>query len=202
MVIVDRLLKMVILEAMPTMDARVCATRFIDIYWRFHGFPRSLTSDRGGNWISRFWSALCNRVGTERLLTTSHNPRSNGQVERYNQEIETIPRGVIGYAQTDWPQFLPGTMFAINNRQSMTHGMSSFYATHGFHPEVIEIRSNEAVPERIAADDKAEAEAFVDRLAQAQKIAQAAMSWAQERIEAQANQSRRPVEQYRVGDLV
>ena len=204
MVIVDRLLKLVILEAMPTMDARACADRFIDIYWRFHGFPRSLTSDRGGNWISRFWSALCSRVGTERLLTTSHNPRSNGQVERFNQEIETILRGVISYAQTDWPHFLPGTMFAINNRQSATHGMSPFYAIHGFHPDVIETRSSDAEisTSRQAADDKADATAFVDRLAEAQEVAQAAMGWAQERMEAQANQTRRQAEQFRVGDYV
>ena len=54
----------------------------------------------------------------------------------------------------------------------------------------------------MAADDKAEAEAFVDRLAEAQEIAQAVMSWAQEHMKDQANQSRRPAEQYRVGDLV
>ena len=84
MVIVDRLSKLVILEAMPTMDARVCADRFLHIYWRHHGFPRSLTSDRGGNWISKFWTALCSLVGTERLLMTLHNPRSNSQVKRFN----------------------------------------------------------------------------------------------------------------------
>jgi hypothetical protein len=195
MVITDRLLKSVVLEAMPNMEARKCAERFMQAWWRHHGFPRTLTSDRGGNWVSDFWAELCQLVGTERRLTTAYNPRSDGQVERWNQEIQAILRGVVNYAQTDWPSFLPGTMFAINNRQSSTHGMSPFYITHGYHPDPIQL----VEPEH---PSKGGAAAMVERWNEAQEVAQAAMGWAQEQMEAQANRTRRPAEQFRVGDRV
>lgn len=200
MVITDRLQKGCVLEAMPSMDARLCAERFAKCWWRYHGFPKSITSDRGSNWTSQFWAELCKIVGIERKLTTAYNPRSDGHVERWNQEIQTILRGVVSYAQEDWPLFLDGTMFALNNRVNTTYGMSPFYVTHGFHPDTVELKEEEYNTTRSAnANDAA---SFVDRMLEAQEIAQAAMGWAQERMEAEANKTRRPAEQFRVGDKV
>lgn len=47
MVITDRLLKSVTLEAMNSMSAEDCAKIFMNCHVRFHGFPKALTSDRG-----------------------------------------------------------------------------------------------------------------------------------------------------------
>lgn len=47
MVITDRLSKEIILEAMETMSAEACAKRSIQCFYRFHSFPRVITSDRG-----------------------------------------------------------------------------------------------------------------------------------------------------------
>jgi hypothetical protein len=200
MVIADRLLKGVVLEAMPTMNARECAVRFRDCWWRYHSFPKTITSDRGPNWLSTFWAELCSLTGIERRLTTSYNPKSDGQVERWNQEIQTILRGVVSYAQTDWPEYLPGAMFAINNRASTVHGMSPFFVSHGWHPDVIEVTDDfDKPPEDTRSND---AGGFVKRLQEAQEVTQAAMGWAQERMERYANRTRRAVEQYKVGDQV
>ncbi|CAJ2661542.1 unnamed protein product [Trifolium pratense] len=62
MVITDRLSKEIILEAMTTMTAEACAIRFLHCFYRFHGFPRAIVSDRGSNWVGDFWRRLCNRV--------------------------------------------------------------------------------------------------------------------------------------------
>ena len=43
MVITDRLLKSVTLEAMNSMDAESCAEHFLACHYRFHGFPQGLT---------------------------------------------------------------------------------------------------------------------------------------------------------------
>lgn len=45
MVITDRLLKQVTLEAMTSMKAEDCAERFLQAHFRFHGFPAAITSD-------------------------------------------------------------------------------------------------------------------------------------------------------------
>ena len=59
MVITDRLLKSVTLEAMSSMNAEECAVRFLQCHYRFHGFPTAITSDRGSNWVGDFWREMC-----------------------------------------------------------------------------------------------------------------------------------------------
>ena len=84
MVITDRLSKYVQLEAMSGMGAEECALRFRDVWWRFHGFPSQIITDRGSNWLSKFWTTLCEAVGIEQLLSTAHHPQTDGGTERVN----------------------------------------------------------------------------------------------------------------------
>ena len=87
MVITDRLLKSVTLEAIDSKKAEEFANRFIQCHYRFHGFPRYLTSDRGSNWVSDFWKQLCVLVGIEQRLSTAFHPETDGATERMNQEV-------------------------------------------------------------------------------------------------------------------
>ena len=83
-------------------------------------------------------------------------------------------RGVVGYTQEDWDQYLDGVMFALNNRVNTTYGMSLFFVSHGFHPDVVELKEEDANVTKSA--NASDAASFVDRLLEAQEIAQAAMS--------------------------
>lgn len=58
MVITDRLLKSITLEAIHSMNAESCAERFLNCHYKFHGFPKLFTSDRGSNWVGDFWTFL------------------------------------------------------------------------------------------------------------------------------------------------
>ena len=62
MVITDRLSKDILFGA-SSMAARQCAELFVDRYYRFFGFPRYLTSDRGSDWLSHFWKTFCQLTG-------------------------------------------------------------------------------------------------------------------------------------------
>ena len=60
MVITDRLLKSVTLEAMQSKATEDCAKRFMNCHYRFHGFPKAIASDRlklGWRFLEDF---LCN----------------------------------------------------------------------------------------------------------------------------------------------
>ncbi|CCE34682.1 uncharacterized protein CPUR_08618 [Claviceps purpurea 20.1] len=200
MVISDRLLHSVTLEAMTTMDAEACAKVFVNSHWRFHGFPAALTSDRGSNWTGRFWRRLCHLVGIEQRLSTAFHPQTDGATERWNQEVLAVLRAFISYSQTDWPQLLPCVQLALANRDSARTGMSAFYLTHGYHLDPIQQVHSQASP--ATKDPQARANAFVSRLYEGQEIAKAAMVTAQQIMEGQANRKRRPAEQLRVGDRV
>lgn len=197
MVIVDRLAKTVTLEAMKSMTAEECAERFIQCHFRFHGFPSALTSDRGSNWISRFWTQLCKILKIEQRLSTSHHPQTDGATERMNQEVLSYLRAYVTYAQFDWVKLLPGAMLAINNRDTSL-GVSPFFLTHGYHVDpvpTIDNRKSTKTPEGRAKN-------FINRLQEGTEFAQAAMASTQQRMEEYANRSRRPAESFRTGDHV
>lgn len=198
MVITDRLLKSCTLEAMSSMTAEDCANRFIACHYRFHGFPRFLTSDRGSNWVGDFWTHLCRSVGIEQRLSTAFHPETDGSTERMNQEVLAYLRAFVSYAQYDWPSLLPSAMLAINNRDNIL-GLSPFFITHGYHAEPIEQASP---PTKKLSFPAKKAQDFVNRLMDAQEYAQAAMAAAQQRMEYSANQKRQPQELYKIGDRV
>lgn len=198
MVITDRLLKSVTLEAMTSMEAEKCAERFINCHYRFHGFPSAITSDRGSNWTGLFWKKLCELTKIEQRLSTAFHPQTDGATERMNQEVLSYLRAFIAYSQLDWANLLPTAMLALNNRDSSVTGLSPFYLTHGYHAEPVQ-RVERMSPKSSSAAD---AEVFVQRIEEAQEYAQAAMAWAQQRMENDANRSRQAAETLKPGDKV
>lgn len=58
-VIKDWLSKQVVLEAITTIKAEECATKFIDYQVRYYRLLSAITSDRGTNQISTFQTELC-----------------------------------------------------------------------------------------------------------------------------------------------
>lgn len=199
MVITDRLLKSCTLEAMNSMEAEVCAERFLTCHYRFHGFPKFITSDRGANWVGHFWTNLCRMTGINQRLSTAYHPQTDGSTERMNQEVLNYLRAFISYAQTDWPKLLPTAMLALNNRKSSVIGNSPFFVTHGYDVEPIQ---QTYANSRATKSPQARAQAFVSRIIQGQELAQAAMTTAQHLMEESANQHRRPAERFKPGDSV
>jgi hypothetical protein len=115
MVITDRLLKSMTLEAMTTMEAEACAEVFLQCHYRYHGFPNALTSDCGSNWTGRFWKNLYELAHVEQRLSTAFHPQTDSSTECINQEVLAYLRAFITYSQLDWVQMLPAAMLALNN---------------------------------------------------------------------------------------
>lgn len=126
-VITDRLLKSVTLEAMNSMEAKSCAERFLNCHYRFHCFPTALTSDRGSNCVGEFWTTLCKGAGIEQRLSAAFHPETDGSTERMNQEVLAYIRAFISYSQFDWAKLLPSAQLALNNRNSSISGLSPFF---------------------------------------------------------------------------
>lgn len=200
MVITDRLLKSVTLEAMSSMAAEDCANRFVQCHYRFHGFPHAITSDRGSNWVSDFWTSMCSQIGIEQRLSTAFHPETDGATERMNQEVLAYLRSFISFAQFEWPSMLPSAQLAINNRNNSSSGLSPFFIQHGFHAEPIQQVVTTNSDPNINYDKRASI--FLNRIREAQEFAAAAMASAQQQMEDQANRFRNPAPLYKVGDKV
>ncbi|SPO07798.1 uncharacterized protein DNG_10493 [Cephalotrichum gorgonifer] len=199
LVIHDRLTKSVTLEAMASSEAEACAERFLYCHVRFHGFPRTIVSDRGTNWTSKFWKRLCYLVDTKQLLSTAYHPQTDGGPERVNQEVQRYLRAFVNYAQDDWGRLLPAAQLALNSRESASTKLSPFFLEHGYHASPIQVKE---IEDRKYDRKEADANKLVHRLEEAVQFAQAAIATAQAKSEEAANKRRAPAERYEVGDLV
>ncbi|MBD2359459.1 DDE-type integrase/transposase/recombinase [Tolypothrix sp. FACHB-123] len=199
LVITDRLTKYVQLEAMESMGAEACAMRFRDCWWRFHGFPRAIVTDRGSDWLGRFWSSLCRVVGIEQMLSTAHHPQTDGGTERMNQEVQAVLRMWVSFEQTNWAEYLAACQLALNNRESSVTGLSPNKILNGFEVDMVQLKH---VDEPSAWSEKGRAVQWITHLQEGIDLAQAAIAWAQQRTQETTDASRRPAEQFRVGDMV
>jgi len=90
-VIMDRFTKMIRLKATTTnISLEGIARIYRDEIWKIHGVPRTILSDRGPQFASKFMKDFTNVLGTKRKLSTAYHPQTNGQTERINQEIGTF----------------------------------------------------------------------------------------------------------------
>ena len=64
------------------MTASHLARMFIQFVLRTHGLLLVIVSDRGIQFTSNFWKALCQQLGNKVKQVTAHHPETDGQTER------------------------------------------------------------------------------------------------------------------------
>lgn len=100
-------------EAFPISDtsAASCAHTLISGWVARFGVPESLTSDRGVQFTSALWKAVCAVLNISHHQTTAYHPQSNGLVERFHRRLKDALRARL--AAPDWPQQLPWVLLGI-----------------------------------------------------------------------------------------
>ncbi|CCE32460.1 uncharacterized protein CPUR_06320 [Claviceps purpurea 20.1] len=172
-VISDRLLHSLTLEAMTTMDAETCAKVFVNSHWRS-------TASRGSHIRPRLelgGSFLAATVSPGGQRTTSIHRLSSPDGWRHG----ALESGSLGSATRVHLLLANRLAAATSLRPTRSRtGMNAFKLTHGYHLDLIQQVHSQA--SFSTKDPKARANAFVSRF--------------------QANRKRRPAEQLRVGDRV
>lgn len=199
MVITDRLSKGVILEACPNTETETIARLFLKCFYRHHGTPAAIVSDRGVQFVSLLWGRICQLLRIERRLSTAYHPQTDGSTERMNTEVERVLRMLVNHKQDDWSDWLPIVELALNGQTSASTQLSPFFLTHGYHLEPLDL-SEPPGTEEVAAPDRAYA--IVEKIKEATEWTQMAMAEAQQEQERQANKHRNPSPAYKVGDKV
>ncbi|WVZ70382.1 hypothetical protein U9M48_019056 [Paspalum notatum var. saurae] len=107
--------------------AEIYVSRIVSL----HGVPKTITSDRGSLFISRFWEQLQAALGTKLIRSSAYHPQTSGQVERVNQILEDMLRACASTYSTKWDECLPLAEFAYNNSYQKSLEMAPFEALYG-----------------------------------------------------------------------
>ena len=188
-----------------TVDAARAADTFIDCVVRHHGVPASIVSDRGPQFVAKFWDALWARIGSKIERSTAHHAQTDGKSEREQKTLETWLRAFCTEFPRDWDRLLPLAELALNSMPQAASGVSPYQLLYGREPALSVDRALDPSAESVVSEEPS---AAVD--AAKARWAQMAKAWhrvrgkllvAQDRMKRNADQHRRPA-QFKEGDAV
>jgi hypothetical protein len=88
-----------------------------------------LTSDRGTQFTSAIWDALCQQLGIQHQPTTAFHPQANGMVERCHRRLKDALRARL--AGPDWPLHLPWVLMGLRAAPTEDAGVSAAKVVFG-----------------------------------------------------------------------
>ena len=95
-VIIDRLTKNAhFLPVHTTYSVKKYVEIYLDQVIRLHGVPKMIISDRGAQFVARFWEQLQDSLRTKLIHSSAYHPQTDGQTERVNQILEDMLRACV-----------------------------------------------------------------------------------------------------------
>ena len=134
LVIMNQFTKMIRLKAtMINISLEGIAKIYRDEIWKLHRVPRTILSNQGPQFTSKFMEEFTKVLGTKRKLSMAYHPQTDGQMERINQEIGTFLQHYVNYQQDDWTDWLATAEFSYNNKKHAATGKTPFELNFGRH---------------------------------------------------------------------
>ncbi len=193
--VVDRFSKAAHFIPLPKLpSAKETAVTIVDHVFRIHGLPMDVVSDRGPQFVSKFWREFCRLLGASVSLSSGFHPQSNGQTERANQDLERVLRCLVTQNPASWSQHLSWVEYAHNSLPVSSTGLSPFECSLGYQPPIFpSLETEVAVPS---------AHAFVQRCRRTWRRARETLLRVGARTKAQADRHRLKPSVYVVGQKV
>jgi hypothetical protein len=193
-VIIDRLTKTAhFLPVHTTYSTKMYAEVYLDQIVYLLGVPKTIISDRGAQFISRFWEQLQYALGTKLIRSSAYHPETDGQTEQVNQIPEDMLRACIIHYGASWDKYLALAEFSYNNSYQSSLQMAPFEALYGRRCRTPLSWSETGERKIFGPDLVVEAEDKV-------KAIQANLKAAQSRQKSYADQRRKPL-QFQVEDF-
>ncbi len=158
-----------------TINVPGLAEVIIDMVVRNHGVPKSIVTDQGLLFISKFWSLLYYFLGIKKKLSIPFYPQTEGQIKRQNSTMEVYLKAFINWEQDNWARLLPMVEFAYNNAKNASTSHIPFELNYGYHPKVffkedIDLRSRSRSANKLAEELRELIKVYCQNLLHAQKL--------------------------------
>ena len=126
LVTTDRFSKLTAVVPLRNVNAYSTAVAFCEAWLFKYGPPKTLLSDNGKQFASRFFLSLCQLLGVTNAFTSAYHPQASGQVERYNRAILSMLRCYVEEHQNDWDRYASALTYAYNNHVHRSTGITPF----------------------------------------------------------------------------
>jgi hypothetical protein len=117
-----------------TLTAKKFAQLFVEHYFRLHGIPDDIVSDRDARFTSEFWEHLTTMWKTKLKMSTAFHPQTDGQAEKANSIVERYLRTFAAEDERNWDDLLPLAEFSYNAHTHKSLGMTPFEADLSYRP--------------------------------------------------------------------
>jgi hypothetical protein len=132
LVIMDRLTKLAhFLPVNKSNSVLAHAKLYIARILSLHGVPKTIVSNRGPQFVAKFWTELHKSLGTKLIHSLAYHPQTSGQTERVNQILEDMLRACVLTYSVQWDECLPLAEFSYNNSYQESIKMAPFEALYG-----------------------------------------------------------------------
>ena len=98
--------------------------------WETMGIPRMVTVDRGPQFVSGWWRALCGSLGVDIRYSQAYHHRANGRAERAGQSMQALLRKIHSDGKVNWVFALPKAVGMQNDLPGVC-GMSPYEVVFG-----------------------------------------------------------------------
>ena len=199
MTVVDRATKMVhLIPCWKTTTASEATRLFWQHVVKLHGVPRAIHTDRGAQFIGRWWHEIWSLLGTKLKYRTAYHPQSQGQVERMNAIVSQTLRCLMSDVPdlSKWKEYLPTMEMVVNSLPNRSTGYSAFYLMYGYRP-VLPV-------ELLKGDESTKIETLSKYLERTQEVWRHARAQMEKAVVAQQNYYNKKHKdvQFAVGDTV
>jgi hypothetical protein len=76
------------------------------LFFRLHGLPKTIVSDRDSRFMRTFWQDLFRLVCMAFTPSTIYHPQTDGQNEIFNKWVEGYLKNYVAGQQKAWPKWL------------------------------------------------------------------------------------------------
>ncbi|RDX67293.1 gag-pol, partial [Mucuna pruriens] len=76
------------------------------------GVPKALISDQGSHFCNRAMTSLLQKYGVMHRIATADHPKTNGQAEAFNREINKTLQKMTNPSRNDWSRLLEDALWA------------------------------------------------------------------------------------------
>jgi len=127
--IIDRTTRWVEAVPLSATSTTDCAQALFRGWIPCFGVPAVLTSDRGAQFTSAVWRAVCDLLGVDHVTTTAYHPEGNGMVERFHRSLKAALRARCSGG--DWAEQLPWVLLGLRAAPREEDALSPAQAVFG-----------------------------------------------------------------------